>query len=103
MRIRSLEELRGGEVLSEGIKDSKQSVLVPKGTVLKPEYIPLIQSLGINEVMIEDPYEKFEKPNPIIDSTKFLKITKRVKILMEKHIYHDGSSLRNSKLLQMNV
>ena len=67
MRIKSVSGLNGNEVLAEPILTNENVVLIPKGTVLKEEYIPLIQSLEIKTLMVEDPYEHMEKPNTIID------------------------------------
>ena len=55
MRIKSVSGLNGNEVLAEPILTNENVVLIPKGTVLKEEYIPLIQSLEIETLMVEDP------------------------------------------------
>ena len=41
----------------------KNDILIPNGTRIKPDYVPLIESLGIESVMVEDPYENYESPN----------------------------------------
>ena len=40
-------------------------------------YVPLIESLGIESVMVEDPYENYESPNSIVDPAIFDKYVKK--------------------------
>ena len=65
MRIRSVKELKGGEILSEPVVTEEKEVLIPGGTTIREDYIPLIQSLGIETLMIEDPYVHYENPHLI--------------------------------------
>lgn len=62
MRIKAVSSLVGGEVLAEPILTEKNDILIPNGTRIKPDYVPLIESLGIESVMVEDPYENYGKP-----------------------------------------
>lgn len=89
MRIKTVSFLTGGEILAESILTEKNEVLIPKGTELKREYISLIQSLGIESLMIEDPYEHYENPHMIIQSNRLENIIQRVRKIMENHIYHN--------------
>ena len=99
MRIKSVSGLNGNEVLAEPILTNENVVLIPKGTVLKEEYIPLIQSLEIKTLMVEDPYEHMETPNTIIDRISLNRIIERVKKIMENHIYHSNKSLREFEMI----
>lgn len=47
MRIKAVSSLVGGEVLAEPILTEKNDILIPNGTRIKPDYVPLIESLGI--------------------------------------------------------
>lgn len=96
MRIRAVSKLIGGEILAEAILTREKEILIPKGTELKSEYIPLIQSLEIESLMLEDPYEDYEKPHFIIQENSIKKYTESVRKLMEGHIYHE-----NDKSLKM--
>ena len=78
MRIRAVSKLIGGEILAEAILTREKEILIPKGTELKSEYIPLIQSLEI------------EKPHFIIQENSIKKYTESVRKLMEGHIYHEN-------------
>lgn len=90
MRIRAVSKLIGGEILAESILTREKEILIPKGTELKSEYIPLIQSLEIESLMLEDPYEDYEKPHFIIQEDSIKKYTESVRKLMEGHIYHEN-------------
>ena len=103
MRIKSVSGLNGNEVLAEPILTNENVVLIPKGTVLKEEYIPLIQSLEIETLMVEDPYEDMENPNTIIDRTSLDQIIERVKKIMENHIYHSNKSLREFEMIANEI
>ena len=103
MRIKSVNILNGGEILAEPIFTEKNEILIPKGTELKKDYIPLIESLGIDSLMIEDPYENYEKPHPIISATLFDKYVERVQGLMENHIYHSNKSLREFEIIANDI
>ena len=103
MKIKSVSGLNGNEVLAEPILTNENIVLIPKGTVLKEEYIPLIQSLEIETLMVEDPYENLENPNTIIDRTNLERIIERVKKIMENHIYHSNKSLREFEMIANEI
>ena len=99
MIIKSVNSLNGVEILAEPILTNEKEILIPKGTILKKEYISLIQSLGYETLMIEDPYESLEEPNFIIDREKFDSFVARVRKLMEAHIYHGQTSLREFEII----
>lgn len=103
MRIKAVSILVGGEILAEPVLTEKNDILIPSGTQIKKEYIPLIESLGVNDIMIEDPYEYYEMPNPIIDAARFDKYVEKVRRLMESHIYHDGKSLKEFEIIANDI
>lgn len=99
MKIKSIGELKGGEILAEPLLSEKRDTIIPRGTLIKSEYIPLIISMGVSTVMIEDPYESYETPNSIIDSTHIEKYVQYVKKIMEGHIYQSNQSLRQCEVI----
>lgn len=104
MRIISIDSIKGGEVLAESITNEQQNVLIPAGTVLKEDYAPLIESFGISTLKIEDPYENYEMPNPIINPARLEVLVNWVKSIMEKHIYHSGgSSLKEFEIVANEI
>lgn len=99
MKIRPIEILKSGEILAEPLLSPKKDTIIPRGTVLKEEYIPLIISMGISTVMVEDPYEDYESPNFIIDNECFTEYVCRIKRIMERHIYQSNKSLRECEII----
>ena len=67
MRVKSVSELCGNEILAEPVLTDEKMILISRGSRLKKEYVPLIRSLGIDTLMVEDPYENYEMPSRIID------------------------------------
>lgn len=94
MRIRQVKSLKGGELLAEAVMTEEKEVLIPKGTILKPEYLDLLSFLGIDTVCIEDPYIEFEQPHQFINIEKFLYYVNWVKKILENHIYNGKEGLK---------
>lgn len=103
MRIKAVNELSGGEVLAEPVLTEEKIILIPKGSILKEEYLPLIQSLGIDTLMVQDPYEGYENPTTVIEQTSLKKLIDRVRQLMESHIYHNNRSLREFEVIANEI
>lgn len=104
MRIISVGALRGGEILAEPIMNEQKNVVIPDGTKIKEEYIPLIQTFGVETIAIQDPYEMYEEPHLILSPCLLESLIERVRSLMEKHIYHSGSSsLREFEIIANEV
>ncbi len=99
MKLKSIDLITGGEVLAEPVLTKENSVLIPKGTQIREEYISLIRSLGIDSLMIEDLYEDFERPNLIISREKLNRYVNWVRSLMEQHIYGQGRSLKEFEVI----
>lgn len=103
MKCKSIDVLKGGEVLAEPIVSQRQDTIIPRGTVIKTEYLPLIASMGIQTVMIEDPYEDYETPHPIIETPHFDYFVGRIKGIMEGHIYQSNNSLREFEMIANEI
>lgn len=103
MKIKAVSVLNGGEILAEPILTEEKEILIPKGTKLKEDYVPLIQSLGIDSLMVEDPYENYEIPQFISSPGELEKMVSCVRKLMEGHIYHSQKSLREFEIIANDV
>lgn len=103
MKIREVKALKGGDILAEPVLTEEKEVLIPKGTVLKPEYLDLISFLGINTVYIEDPYAEFEQRHQFMAQEECSKYVKRIQKILENHIYGDKSDLRNVEPLANDI
>lgn len=99
MRIISIDAIRGGEILTEAIKNEQGDILIPPGTVIREDYIPLIKSFGIVSLKIEDPYQSFEVPHLIMNPAKLGMLVNKVKRLMERHIYHADFSMKEFEVI----
>ena len=103
MRIKSVYELNVDEILAKSIQNEENEVLISEGTIIKKEYIPLICSLGIDFLMIKDPYEHLEKPNTIINRNRLDFLVGKVRNLMERHIYHENKSLHEFEMIANEI
>lgn len=103
MKIKSVRALSGGEILAEPLLTKEKEILIPKGTAIKKDYLPLLSSIEMKSVMIEDPYEEFENPNKIADQKLMQRLVDLVQSLMEKHIYHDHNSLRGFEMIANEI
>lgn len=89
--------------MAEPILTEEKMELIPKGTALKEDYIPLIESLGIESLMVEDPYENYEEPTTLINRNRLESIVEHVQKLMENHIYHTEKSLREFEMIANEI
>jgi len=101
--MKSVDNLIGGEILAESIMTEEQNVLIPKGTALKIDYLPLIESLGIETLMVEDPYEDYEDPNWILDQTKMDSYTAKVRKILENHVHTKADDFRQFKVIANEI
>lgn len=99
MGIRAVNVLMGDEILEEPVFTENGEILLPIGTILKKDYIPLIQSLGVESVMVQDMYREYEMPHKILSSEKFEYFVLWVQRLMERHIHHISRSLREFEVI----
>lgn len=95
MKILQVKTLKGGERLAEPVITMEQETLISKGTILKPEYLDLISFLGIDTVCIEDPYESYETPHHIMSRERTEAYTRRIRKILENHIYQKKQTLQN--------
>lgn len=94
MRRVRVKELCGGEILAKELYvQNYGSVLMPKGTILKKEYIEKLDQLGFEMVFIEE-----QKKNGIITGL-IEECQNQVKQVLERHIYKHNEELK--KLCRM--
>lgn len=92
MKLCKVSDIVGNERLAKPIMTSNYQELLAAGTVLKPEYIPRILSLGITEVYIED--GKINPENVVILRKEVEgQFKEKVKNILERHIYNDSAEL----------
>lgn len=96
MIVRRVEELVGNEVLARSLTTWDYQTILPKGAVIRVEYIEKLKDLGIREVCIHEEEESHE--SLILNTDIEYLIKERVKEILEKHTYkHDGNLEELSK------
>lgn len=92
MKLKRLQELKGGEVLAREIKTSDFQVVLPEGAILRKEYIERLRELGITEIYITEE-EKETKEAAILKSDIEDSIKEKVRDILERHTYHHNNEL----------
>lgn len=103
MKVKSVEYIQENEVLAFPVYTEEGEILIPKGAVLKKEYIDILTSLGIKEVEIQDKYCSYELPVLLISQQDQEKYIKRIQKLLENHIYKKRESLSSVKELALDL
>lgn len=92
MLRKQLHELAGNEVLARDIINGDYQVILPKGAIIRRNYIRKLSELGVTEV-----YVKTE--DPAVGEMAILKdeteeaIRRTVKDILERHTYHNNQEL----------
>lgn len=92
MRRKTLNELTGNEVLAKDIFTDDFLTILPKGAVLKPEYINKLKELDIKEVFIKENEPKAEEI-AILKAEVESNVKEKVKDILERHTYQHNEEL----------
>ncbi len=92
MRRKTLNELTGNEVLAKDILTDDFLTILPKGAVLKPEYINKLKELDIKEVFIKENEPKAEEI-AILKAEVESNVKEKVKDILERHTYQHNEEL----------
>lgn len=103
MKVKEVTSIHGGEILASPVYMEEGEILIPKGAVLKTEYIDLLISLNIMSVEIEDKYYSCTLPRLLISENKWKYYVDRIQEMLEKHIYMKKSSLSSIKELALEL
>ncbi len=103
MKVKEVKYIQGGEVLASPVYTEDKDILIPKGAVLKSEYIELLMSLNIGSIEIEDIYHSYEYPVFLISDEEKDKFVYRIQKILEKHIYTGKDSLSKVKELASDM
>lgn len=89
MKKVNVNALNGGEILSRDVYAQNYGyVLIPKGTVLKKEYIEKLELLGIHTVFIKETEKISVKKEELMEDCQT-----QIKNIMERHIYKHNEEL----------
>lgn len=97
MKLCTVSELKGGEVLAKAIMTSEFRILLSEETVLRPEYIQKIEELGITEVYVKEDDQVHTQEVVLLKSDVENFFRDRVKSILEKHTYS-----RNDELMELS-
>lgn len=92
MRLCKLSDIVGFEKLARPVMTQDYHELLAAGTILKQEYVAKLEKLGITEVLIEDSKHNPEQVQILKDEVED-KFKKKVKSVMEQHVYTNSSEL----------
>lgn len=87
---KTINELQGNEILARSLMTWDYQIILPKGTVLRKDYIEKICGLGILEVYVED--EKSSEITILKSDTKDY-FWEKVKDVLERHTYQNNQEL----------
>ena len=94
MHIVKTNELVGNEILAKHVVSKTDIILICKGTVLKKDYIPRLNELGIEYVVVEDQIaEDLSVEREILKKEVFENTKKVVRNLLEQHVYKQSRGL----------
>lgn len=99
MGIALLHDLKGGEILKEPVIVNGD-ILIPAGTSLKQEYINLMETLGIEAVVVIEPCGVEENSFFQKEKEEFVE---QVRKILENHIFGKKDSLKELAPLAENV
>lgn len=99
MGIALLHDLKGGEILKEPVIVNGD-ILIPAGTSLKQEYINLMETLGIEAVVVIEPCGVEENFFFQKEKEEFVE---QVRKILENHIFGKKDSLKELAPLAENV
>lgn len=103
MMVKEVANIQENEILASPVYLADGEILIPKGTVLKTEYLDLLTSLNITTVEIEDKYSSYGLPRLLISEEKWNYYVKCIQSMLENHIYRERSSLSSVKELALEL
>lgn len=104
MKRVDVKKLSGGEILARDLYTLNYgTILMPKGTVLKKEYINRLELLGINTVYIKDFSKKKKSPDVRTESGLIEICQNQIRQVMERHIYKHNEELKRLCRMAENI
>jgi HD-GYP domain-containing protein (c-di-GMP phosphodiesterase class II) len=88
------EDLAENDILAADVMTSEYQVLLSAGTRIKKEYIIKLEQMGIKEVRIENDEINRIREQEILKDEVREKVSSRIKVIMEKHIYNHNEELK---------
>lgn len=106
MKLRNVNDLKGGEFLAKPVCIGSDIILIYEGTCIKEEYIKKLKELGVQYVYIKDNINEVDETEDKMEKTKDSIVEdyrERVKNLLERHIYSSRSELAELKEIAQKI
>ncbi|MFA9378129.1 MAG: HD-GYP domain-containing protein [Lachnotalea sp.] len=106
MKLRNVNDLKGGEYLARAVCIGSEIILIYEGTCIKEEYIQKLKELGVQCVYIRENIDDLDEEEDKSAYTKDLIIQdyrERIKNLLERHIYTSRSELIELKTIAQTI
>lgn len=97
MRIISLDNIKGNELLAKDIMSYNDSVLMTKGTVIKTEYVSRLKELGIRYIYVEDDIARGVNLTGSLELQIKEQCQETVRDIILKYCYQNDSQLEEIK------
>jgi HD-GYP domain-containing protein (c-di-GMP phosphodiesterase class II) len=94
MKLVSVDDLKGTEVLGMPIVSSGNVILIGEGTILNDSYIAKLRELGVSSVYVGKPGEARPVNNFTVEET-YEQSREKIKTVLEKHVYKHNEDLKN--------
>ncbi len=95
MKLKNVNELKGGEYLCKPVCIGENTVLIYENTCLKEEYIKKLKELGVQYVYIKDEHEDIQDEEEIDTRNEISNdYFNKVKSILERHVYTNKSDLK---------
>lgn len=101
MERKSVDTLKGGEILAEDVRNEQNEILLKKGTMIKSDYIALLKQLDIDVVNVQSDMPTVEMKHYVLEQSRIDAYVGQIQKILESHIYqeiyHGSHSLKRMK------
>lgn len=96
-------ELRGNEILARPVCLEDGQILLKMGTKMKTSYKESLTALNIQEVFIQDIFEKYERPSFFLTKNKIHQYCQELQEIFSHHVYKNNEGLKKLTYLAENI
>ena len=103
MRKYHVSQLTGKEILAKTVYLENGQMLLEAGSCINESYKESLKMLEIQEVFIQDKYEKYEKPNFYLEKEKITGFQQELEEVLSHHVYKDNKRLKKLQGLSNRI
>lgn len=97
MRIISVDSIKGNELLAKDILNSNETVLIPRGTAVRLDYVTRLKALKIEYIYVEDDYAQGVDLTTSLELQIKEECQEAVRDIFNKYTYQSDSELQEIK------